>query len=330
MLFAGRAVADKQFMTDERKGLGSGDAQGTGDAGSEAPARKVCGQLQGRYPELFERYPVEDYIYLLDVTHQGESFYKMAPRVASFWHEVLDGYGPEGLETYNRVAMLALIDAFEERAAQHDYPQSVVDQFQLNFVRIKRNIFEAEIGTYLHSGDSFIKDFSICRQIAFPGGGAWTVDCHGGFPRATLLRGGIGQFFKFMFLFLFVTKGREPFYMAHVHNDLVRGHTAEEREACHLRIAEMLVHHPEIKGQCGIGWLVDPAVEDVSPRLAYIRKVPQENGAWVFRVGEDINSGALAKSPTRRKLYQEGKYMPTSYLYVWPRKKFIAWARRRA
>ena len=133
-----------------------------------------------------------------------------------------------------------------------------------------------------------------------------------------------------MFSFLFVTKGREPFYWAHVHPDLVKCHTPEERDACEVRIAEMLVYHPEIKGQCGIGWLFDPALEDVSPRLAYLRKVPQENGAWVFRVGKDIDGGALAKSPTRQKLYQEGRYVPTRYLFVWPRRKIIAWARQRA
>ena len=238
--------------------------------------------------------------------------------------------GPRGLETYNRVTMLVLMDASEERAAKRNYPRSMVDQFRLNYDRITKTLIEAEHGTYVHTSDIFLKEFAICRQKAFPAGGAWIADEHVGFSRSALLGGGVAQFFKFLFFLVFVTKGNAPFYVTHTHLSLVREFTPEARDECHARIAEMLELHPEMKGVFASGWLYDPALEEVSPRLAYLRKRPQENGAWVFRVGEDIDGGALAKSATRRKLYEEGKYVPTGYLVVWSRKKIISWAKQLA
>jgi hypothetical protein len=31
-------------------------------------------------------------------------------------------------------------------------------------------------------------------------------------------------------------------------------------------------------------------------------------------------------SLVRKKLYSQGKYLPTAYAYVWPRKEFLEWA----
>jgi hypothetical protein len=30
----------------------------------------------------------------------------------------------------------------------------------------------------------------------------------------------------------------------------------------------------------------------------------------------------------RKKLYEEGKYIPTSYAYIWPRRAFLNWAEK--
>jgi hypothetical protein len=284
-------------------------------------------RIESRYPAMFAQYSVEDYTRLLDDTQQGESMFATSPRVTAFWNIVLDAWGANGLEAFNRVTMLALIESFEERAVAHNYPPAVLEQFRISFRRIERNIEHGEPGTYIHTGDNFIKDFSVCRQIAFPGGGAWVIDCHGGFPRRVLFKGGIGQFFRLAYLYLFVTRGNRPFYMPHIHNELTHWHTPEQRLACHARIAQMLERNPQVKGLSGSSWLLDPAVPHISPMLSWVRKIPSENGAWYFRVGEDIGGGALTRSATRRKLYEEGKYTPVAYMNIWPRKKMIAWAR---
>ena len=287
----------------------------------------IRSRLESRFSALFARYPVDDYIRLLDETHEGKSMFATSPRVTAFWNIVVDAWGAQGLEVYHRVTMLALIEAFEERAAPHNYPPAILEQFRISFRRIERNIARGEPGSYTHTDDNFIKDFSICRQIAFPGGGAWVIDRHGGFPRRVLFRGGIAQFIRLAYLYLFVVRGHRPFYMPHIHNELTHWHTPEQRLACHARVAQMLERHPEVKGLSSSSWLMDPALPGISPKLGWVRKIPEQNGAWFFRVGEDIGGGALTRSATRRKLYDEGRYTPVAYMNIWPRKSMIAWSK---
>jgi hypothetical protein len=88
----------------------------------------------------------------------------------------------------------------------------------------------------------------------------------------------------------------------------------------------MLELHPEIKGIWTGSWFNDPAIETVSPRLTYLRKMPQDNGAYAFYSNLASTSGALSKSKTRQKLYEEKKYIPKSYALIWPRKPLLKWA----
>ena len=76
----------------------------------------------------------------------------------------------------------------------------------------------------------------------------------------------------------------------------------------------------------GAGWVFDPQLECISPRLMYLRNMPLHNGAKIYHVGEDRTGNAIAKSKTRLNLYNEGKYVPQAYILIWPRKELIAWA----
>lgn len=284
--------------------------------------------LRGRFPELFVQYPVDDYIRLLDDTHKSKSMFHVPDSVAVFREGVINRWGREALEVYHRVTMLTLMDAFAERASGFNYPKSIIAQFKINFARIREHIAQSEIGTYAHTADNFTKDFAICRQTAFPAGGCWVIDHHGSFPRRVLFTGGVIQFFRLAWLYLFVTRGHRPFYSPHIHDDLVQWYTPEQAYAYRLRIAEMLRCHPKVKGLAGASWMTDPVVAEVSPKLRWVREIPSKNGCQYFRAREDIDGGALVRSPTRRKLFNEGKYVPTQYLRVWPRDRLISWATR--
>ncbi|HYG25449.1 MAG TPA: hypothetical protein VD906_00925 [Caulobacteraceae bacterium] len=96
------------------------------------------------------------------------------------------------------------------------------------------------------------------------------------------------------------------------------------------RIADLLEANPAIRGVIGVGWIYDPVVGQITPRLDYCRKTQVENGAFLIRVetGEHHTANATATSATRRRLVEEGKYVPTCYLIAWPRRPLIGWARR--
>lgn len=85
----------------------------------------------------------------------------------------------------------------------------------------------------------------------------------------------------------------------------------------------MLAIYPSVRGMWGGSWFYDPALEEVSPRLSYLRKVPAENGAYVFYSNIDIDGGALATSESRKKAYESGNYLPKSYSLMWPRRAML-------
>ena len=99
---------------------------------------------------------------------------------------------------------------------------------------------------------------------------------------------------------------------------------------CFVRLARMLEINPGAHGVVGVSWFYDPAVTEISPRLAYLRRTQVENGAFLVRMepSEEHTRNATATSAARRKLVEDGHYTPTGYLIAWPRARLIDWARR--
>ena len=163
-------------------------------------------------------------------------------------------------------------------------------------------------------------------QRMFPAG-AQIVVPHSSFHRALFSRGGAGQAFRFAKLML-LTGGNKGWYQIHTHLLELEEFNAEGWDECYLRIADMLSLNPTVRGMWGGSWFYDPALEEVSQRLTYLRKVPQDNGAYVFFSNVDIDGGALATSESRRKAYESGSYLPKSYSLIWPRQAMLDWAKK--
>ena len=101
---------------------------------------------------------------------------------------------------------------------------------------------------------------------------------------------------------------------------------------CFKRIAPALEANPDVRGVVQVSWFYDPIVTEVSPRLAYLRSIQTENGAFLIRLGptEQDRINATATSETRRRLVEEGRFKPTGYLIAWPRRPLIKWAQHSA
>jgi hypothetical protein len=92
--------------------------------------------------------------------------------------------------------------------------------------------------------------------------------------------------------------------------------------------ARLLRSRSQLLGLAATAWFYDPQLAGISPHLCYCRERLVDRGAIVMRVGTsdfDIAS-ATARSPTRRKLYDAGKYVPVSYTLLWPRERLLRWA----
>ena len=123
-------------------------------------------------------------------------------------------------------------------------------------------------------------------------------------------------------------KGTKPFYLMHVIHKCVEGFNQSEWLNCFHNIYDLLKINKGMKGWLGRSWYYDPELEKISPRLSYLRKLPEGNGAALFKIGsfQDDILNATAKSLTRKQLHIENRYLPTKYLIVWPRNEIFKWA----
>jgi len=92
--------------------------------------------------------------------------------------------------------------------------------------------------------------------------------------------------------------------------------------------AEILKTRPEMAGMLGSSWFYDPPLEQISPRLAYLRVNPLKHGAFMVHQGpgEIHTERAATSSPTRKALIEDGKYTARSWIVAWPRAALIRWA----
>lgn len=92
--------------------------------------------------------------------------------------------------------------------------------------------------------------------------------------------------------------------------------------------AEILKGRPEMAGMLGSSWFYDPPLEQISPRLAYLRLNPLKHGAFLVHQGPGEIHGqrAATSSPTRAALIAKGEYTARSWIVAWPRAALIRWA----
>jgi hypothetical protein len=124
-------------------------------------------------------------------------------------------------------------------------------------------------------------------------------------------------------------RGRGPFFFYHVawrrKNRMFLSETEQNRS--YYRIAQSLALHPEVKGLMTESWLHSPDTARVSPHLAWFNEPFAKHGGLIVILGEaGESSGVFTGGSERKKLYDEGKFRPTTAMAIWPRAAFIEWA----
>lgn len=253
--------------------------------------------------------------------------YKVFPRdVGAVVETVRSQCGVDGMRAFLRAAIAARLLRTLAGPRVGYLPARVRVQQLAQFRRIAAD--GDETAPWLDLGhDLFHKEFGIAALRLYVAG-CQLVDPCCGIPRSLLLRGTPLDWLRNAAMML-ALGGRRPFFEIHVHSFMRELFSEEGRKECYRCCAELYALHPEVRGMLAGSWFYDPALERVSPRLRHLRTVPQEAGAWLLCVGatEDAVTNALATSPTRRKLYEEGSYLPKKYMIVWGKARQQAWAR---
>ena len=239
---------------------------------------------------------------------------------------VLKEEGKEIYEIFRMISILHFVINEYDTVCSDNYSTQIAKYFKENWERMLGYCNSGE-GWSTHQHDIFWKDLALARLAMFPIN-AQVVEKYSGFGFRKGFSNGIFQRIRFL-LFLIKSGGKKGYFQIHLHEPNLKYFSEESRIECYMEIAYMLKKHKEIKGAYGMSWYFDPQLKEISPWLSFLREFPLAGGAELFLIGKDESRNALAKSRNRLRLYEAGKYIPQSYLLVWPRKKLIAWASRK-
>ena len=276
--------------------------------------------------DIINRFPLRDYLNTIKSnTGFGRllSFHR-ARKMRRAYEQIKSQYGTHALSLYFKLALCCFISDSLERLKQKNLTDEILHLYHEWFNWVLDDFSKQPDDYYDHHCDSFGIDVMVCSLRNVPIGGAWIVEFRNVGLRP-LFSGGVKQFFSYLYFIIFKAHGFSPYVTTHTAARTLRHFNEHEMNLTYMRIVELMKLNPRIKGFYRRSWFLDPNLEDISPRLGYMRKVPLQNGAKLFAAGtkEGDIKNAIAVSRTRRRLYEEGKYLPTGYALIWPRKDFL-------
>lgn len=205
---------------------------------------------------------------------------------------------------------------FEANFAASNLPGEFALHYADAFHRILGQI-EGDPGFADARCDSFLKDLWLTRVVMIPAfAQLWWP--HSGISARPLLSDGPLTMARVWL----GCGGRAPFFEGHTHDPVAKAYWNEPGWGEALRLAALaLPALPHVRGVFGSAWFYDPAILELSPRVAFAQTLQHGRGAWQVRVGSSPDSiaSATATSPTRREAYESGSYLPTNYLLIWSR-----------
>jgi hypothetical protein len=212
-------------------------------------------------------------------------------------------------------------------SVEDQLPTSVMELYPEFFGRLSR--FIAEGADKFYDDDYYAKDVRYALGLTVPCGALQIDLCYRIGPRL-LLRDAIALA-RLGPSVAYISSGPwRRWYNDHLDSRALKEFNPKGWTSCFARIAEILELNPKVAGVTGVSWFYDPKVAEISPRLGYVRLTPERHGAFLANMGTAPHhvANAIYKSATRRRLYEEGSYVPTCYLIAWPRRMLIRWARR--
>ena len=210
-----------------------------------------------------------------------------------------------------------------------DLPDSILAVYPATFTRLANFLTEPPSDeAYDDSGEYFRKDVRFVLGLSVPCG-ARVIDLTSRVPLYTVAYSMWRAKDPTLLVRYLQARGTGRWFRHHVDSRHVSEFNEQGLEAFYLRVADLLRRREYIRGLTGTSWYYDPHVVTISPRLAYLHRLP-ERGAFLLPHGTNPSAvrNATKTSETRRRLYQEGKYTPVSFSMLWPREALLNWAAR--
>lgn len=308
-------------------------------------------------PGLLEEFPISHYLSELK-SHKGllnATSYtgKQTKRLS----RIKENYGIAGIAGFQKLALASLIDDFLSNLDEKSYPETIRSLYIAWFERVYED-FTTQSDFYYDIENEFwpvSHDLGICSGRTIPVGGAWFIERRI-LPRKTMtflaqewsqkiklkkkishksphkslakILKNIGIYEAINRLFAFSPKvfGGSWCYLIHTAGRNIKDFNAENMNLAYKNIVELLKTDQIIWGVFRESWFLDPDLKEISPNLSFLWETPLQKGARLYYGGpcnEYDLKRALLLSPIRNKMYHEGKYIPETYFYFWPRQEMI-------
>ncbi len=223
----------------------------------------------------------------------------------------------------NRFFCHSLLEDFTLADTRWSLPAQFRPLYDQHLARIAGNVAHRPDDYFSLANDPFRKDLAILRHRLIPCG-AELATPFAGIPRNLLLKGGWRQSMS-LIQAIARCRGVQPLLELHMHPHCTASFNPVGWLDTYENLADFLALNPTFLGVQSTSWFLDPALENISPHLCYLRRVPQRCGAAILYAGHDdpTTSGAFVSSNTRRTLFATGRYHPRLFTRIWPRRNLL-------
>lgn len=212
----------------------------------------------------------------------------------------------------------------QELLEEEDLPQSILDFYPRFFDRAESDFRNNYLATDFSPHRKYARLFTAQSVPC----GARVMDLKSSVPLSSVILG-VARMRDVRPVFRYVSvNGSGVWFRSHTDTGYLDEFSEEGLDRFYLRVAELLKRRKNVRGLVGTSWFYDPLLGKVSPRLGYLFSNATSRGAFCLkhRTTEFDVQMALKTSQTRRRLFEEGKYVPMSYSIIWPREKLLSWA----
>jgi len=295
----------------------------------DAAARRVSARAQAVLEIILRRSAnpmlgrmVTEAIPLLDADLEQGRYFSTSERVMRIAAGIA-GFVPALAATLLRDAPL--------RLDRHPMPAALAPEFETQALRILEACLDAGADAWSLDSDVIRKELAFCRLEFLPCR-AQLIEKNSGIEARSLLHQDFATTARIAAMLATQNMRRKPYFESHTHAPMLSNFNEAGWTACFQHVAELLRFFPDRLGLIASAWFLDPVIQTLSPRLAYLRQIPHAGGAIILKgkpTEEDVLL-ATATSETRREAYRAGRYLPRTYTMIWPRAALLAWAERRA
>jgi hypothetical protein len=290
---------------------------------------KIAG-LRTESQDLCAQRPIAGVILKIDRASDRDADAAITDLIERLLSEGPEQYGEEEVGAYAKLLVLTLILDMAARLERIKLPQAIKDIYPEKLAHIANGIQHTSHAQYITETGRLRRDLRIAFQLSVPLGGSRYIDRHTYLNHNFYRYKGKWRNLACLSFILTRLRGLGPLFRVHIDDRDLTDFDPAGWDVSYLRAAEMLRMYPQVRGLVGTSWVLDPKLDEISPALGVSRRHFVAEGAFLREdgPGENHTEPALRKSATRRRLYEEGKYIPSCYTFLWARADILKWAAR--